>query len=76
MKRSEMINKIDDFLIEKGVRKSGSFDFASDILTLIEQAGMKPNSFCYYATDEYDNIKNVLDAHEVDGGIQWEPEND
>lgn len=42
MKRKEMIVKIDDFLIKKGIRKSGSFDFATDLLNLIEDAGMAP----------------------------------
>lgn len=42
MKRSEMLTKIDDHLINRGFHKGGSFDLAWSILEVIEKAGMSP----------------------------------
>jgi hypothetical protein len=73
MKRKQALRLIERVLKEP--KMDGYESFPERILSALETI-MVPNSFCYYATDEYDNLENVLDVHDIDGGIQWESEDE
>lgn len=74
MKRSEMLNKLDDFLISEGFHKAGSYDLANTILNLVEKAGMIPplNETVYHHMDNSDRVA-VNDALSY---FTWESEDD
>lgn len=49
-------------------------EIGNSILNDIEKAGMKPDSVCMLAVDEYCTLQDVFNYSEFDGCIQWEPE--
>lgn len=76
MKRSEMQKKLEEF-IKKNIEGYYS-SLAGDILDLVENAGMLPNTFVFYASDEYVLARDIISelCEGYDGAFEWEPENE
>lgn len=74
MKKNKVIDVVEDILQTRSEDKNKRTTAERIVNTLVDMQLMLPNSFCYYACDDYDTVKNALSVAELDGGIKWEDE--